>query len=164
MDTTTETVTLSAEHLKALRNAHSVSFHTLEEGECYIRATKPTDPGDGFGSRELTVDVPAQPQFTIYEHNGTSGRRTPKAAFWSIMACRFHPEWVTAARFLKAGDKVFLHWTSDTSENLRASGWRTYKFALVVTRKIGKTAREERLEFLLDARTERAGNDFYLTF
>lgn len=160
-------ITLTAEHLKALRNADDVSFHHVpsEDGPpTYVRATKRVDPKDGFGPRGIDVEIPADVQWAIYERGGDTGRSTPTRAYWSILSCKFSPQWKTLAQLLKVGDRLVLQWTRQASGDLRAAGFATYEFGVDVRRITGKAGKEQRLAFLLDARTEKLGNDFYLTF
>lgn len=165
--TTTTTVTLTAEQLKALRNADSVSFHFngAHSPVAFVRATKRVKGNDGFGGRDLTVEIPAEQKFTIYERGDTSGRRTPVDAFTSIPSCQFSPLWVTAAKFLKVDDRLVLHWTGgDTHQALRDAGFTVGYFDLEVARLVGKSGREERLAFRLDTSVSKVGSGWPLKF
>lgn len=163
---------LTAENIKALRNADSVSFHHLNPnvdrinettGPTYVQASKRVDPKDGFGTREIEVEIPAEVKWTIYERNGNSGRTTPSRAFMSIQSCQFAPEWVTFAQLLKTGDRLVLHWTRNGSDFLRDAGLVVTEFRIEVRRST-KAGKEQRLVFLLDTRVEKNDGDFYLTF
>lgn len=158
---------LTADTLKALRNADSMSFHYTPDADgpsTYIRASKRVNPNDGFGAREIDVEIPADVKWTIYESTGDTGRSMPVRAFWSILSCQFSPEWTTLTQLLKVGDRLVLHWTSASSGDLREAGFINYEFGIDVRRTVGKAAKEQRLAFLLDARTEKRTSDFYLTF
>jgi hypothetical protein len=157
---------LTAENLKALRGADSVWFkHETACGDkTYVAATKRFDPKDGFGERDLTAYVPATPKFTLYDRNGSSGRRAaPTTAFYSAASAKFHPEWTTAAKLLKAGDRLVLHWTTDSNKRVVAAGLTLVEFRLEVRRATAK-GREEHLCFHLGSVVEQTTSNFSLEF
>lgn len=156
---------LTADTVKALRAADDIIFH-FHEGEvvhAWVTAIRRVKRNDGFGEDTRTIEITASHTFTIYERNGDSGRRMPTEAFSSPGSAKFCPQWVTAARFLKPGDRLCLHWTGgDVRKDLAELGWTIVHFDLEVIRKVGKSGREERLVFRLTTNTELATSGFYL--
>ena len=157
---------LTTDTIKALRAADDISFHFHEgpnEPNAWVTATKRTKRTDGFGDDERSINVTAAHLFTVYEKSGSSGRRMPTEAFASPTSAKFCPHWVTAAKFLKPGDRLFLHWTGgDVNTSLAELGWTAVHFDLEVARPVGKQGREERLVFRLDTRLVPADSGFYL--
>lgn len=162
---TTTDLSLTSEQVKALRNADHVSFHFDTPGVCYVRASKNVDPGDGFGDRSVHVEIPAESQFTVYERSGCTGRRDVAKAFWPLGAAKFVPQWVTAARHFKAGDRLVLHWTTgDVTREQRDAGFTLVSFDVIAVRTL-KGGRQERHVFMLGASaTETKLLSAYVTF
>jgi hypothetical protein len=157
---------LTTETVKALRNADDVSFHFREGTDrpnAWIHATKRIKRTDGFGDDERSIDITAVHKFTIYESSGSSGRRMPTEAFGSIGSAQFDPQWVTVAKLLKAGDRLYLHWTGgDVNRGLKELGWTVIHLDVEIARPVGKSGREDRLVFRVDTRIVPAPSDFYL--
>lgn len=161
--TTTADLALSAEHLKALRNADDVCFQYQEE-QAFITARKRIDPRDGFGSREISVKVPADHRVRAYMSDGSSILTDPVDAFTSVPSAKHDGRWLTAVKALKVGDRLLLRWEHDTRQNLREVGFVVTNFTLEVIRTVGKDGREQRLHYLLDVSVSKAGSGWPLRF
>jgi hypothetical protein len=164
MNTTTTTdLALSAENLKALRNADNICFQ-MQEDRAFITARKTLDPKDGFGAREISVEVPADYRVRAYMSDGTSIQSDPVDAFTSVASAKHDGRWLTAVKTLKVGDRLLLRWEHDTHQNLRETGFVVTNFTLEVIRTVGKDGREQRLHYLLDVAVSKAGSGWPLRF
>lgn len=150
---------LTADTIKLLRTADGVSFH-FHEGTQHPNAwvQMSHDIKHAGSTHTLHTALAAEHRFTIYEGtDGTSGRRMPVKAYSSVSPAKFNPHWVTAAKALRTGDRLYLHWTgNDSSLNLKDAGLVLVEFDLEVARRVGKSGREERLVFRLHTLLTRA--------
>lgn len=145
---------ITAETLKLLRTADDVSFHFregVEEPNAFVSVAHRVK--HGATTRNLPSYVAANHKFTVYQGDGTSGRRMPTSAYMSVLSAKFHPQWTTAARCLKVGDILTLHWTGgDSRLDLKKKGLVLVEFDLEAARSVGKSGREERLVFRIESR------------
>lgn len=155
---------LTRDDLKAIRSAdHWVSFHYAAEHDMHesyrpedrppdttLRLVKRHDPGDGFGQRELTVEIPCETaSFTIYE-TGYDNPGPLRNAYWPISSPFHCPEWATVTKLLKVGDRIRPHWRAgNNSDMTREVGITIDEFYLYVHRRKGKGEDQELLTFLL---------------
>jgi hypothetical protein len=171
MTTTTTSTGLTREHLKALRNAHDiiVRFHgehfQYHDGKeplphTFADCKKEVDPGDGYGKRELHVEVPLEPaRFVVYtERSATEGdvanSRTPVShALW-ILHSRWNdsPEYTLVHHILRVGDRVTPVWVcNNNSENVRNAGLTVDEFRVEIMRgPVDEPSKCKRLVVLLD--------------
>lgn len=162
---------LTREHLKVLRNAdtivvrHHSEHFKYDDGKETLPSTffdciKKTDPGDGFGEREMRVEVPLEPaRFSIYTpdsatHGSVANDRRPIShALWIL-----HPRWndnpahALVHDILKAGDRVAPLWVcNNNSDNIRSAGLTADELRIVITRgPVDQPSKCRRLTLLLD--------------
>ena len=124
---TIQTTGLNAIQVAALRKADRVAFFHRDKPDAtgetsYIDAIKSPSPteNDPF-AREVCVIIPVEFRLTDY----TRGEKIPYGsdAFNAFeMVYSYSDEWKTTASFLRAGDKLCLHWqrggfTTESMEN-----------------------------------------------
>lgn len=152
------TQTLTAEDLKALRRADSVSFHhrqdetylvaslrSLSEPRVYTAAEQRLFPNtDLGGDRTRRIDVSGRVQ--AYDRSTVRRAVDGGSAFAMVHSGQYNDVWRTITSLLKAGDDLHLDFTGDKFANQysRTAGLHLDVLSLVVRR--GPT----RLVFTLD--------------
>lgn len=170
-DTLTNTG-LTRWHLKVLRNAktivvrhHGEGYKHAEDGEVlprtWLDCSTDHDPNDGFGKREIHVDVPCEPaRFQVFtERSATEGfvansRREIDYATWIL-----HPTYsddpanTLVHHILKAGDRVRPFFQcNNNSETIRDAGLTVDQFFIEITRgPVEEPSKCKRLTVMLDS-------------
>lgn len=126
---------LTRDEIKAMKHASTVAFHHQhrpgEEPRDYAIASRDHDPGDGFGSRELRVEIPIHAcRFQPYSLDGEGD------IVWATGVCRrYVPEWHTFADMLRPGDDIVaLFVLGNNSETLKSAGLSHDEFKLEIIR------------------------------
>lgn len=140
---------LTAENLKTLRNADDIVFRYNnvpgeDAGSTVIECIKDVDPGDGFGERDIRVQIEVA---GTRIHNYTASpwgddkpqRREVASMDWVLLSVRYNDEWRTIVQhILRTNDHVWVELSvSNDSENLRRAGLTCDELALIVERKAG---------------------------
>jgi hypothetical protein len=140
---------LTAENLKALRNADDIVFRYRNvPGEdtrsTFIECIKDTDPGDGFGRRDIRVQIEVAGtrirNFTASPWGDDKPQRREVASMdWVLSSTQHNDEWRTIVHhFLRKDDHLWVElFVSNDSENLRKAGLSCDELALIVERKAG---------------------------
>lgn len=170
MSTTVAAETLTAEDIKALRLARSVSFHVFtRDGErvSFIRASferrrdvftaaeQRLFPGvSEYRPEERDREIPVLEDIRGYERDGSVKYDERATAFSMIHAAQFDRDWQTIVGLLRPGDELTLTFTaSNNSENMRRVGYHRDELRLEVKRgrrEIAGGRGQKRLSFLLD--------------
>lgn len=168
METTTATG-LTRENLKTLRNAddivvrfHSEHFKYKADGEVlprtFLDCIKQVDPGDGFGKREMRVEVDVEPAgFRVFDQKGQTDQRAADPishALWSL-----HPKWAGNEQhtfihhLLRVGDRLTPLWVcNNNSDNIRNAGLTVDEFKFEIVRgPVDEPSKCKRLVVLLDS-------------
>lgn len=101
---------ITAEQLKALRNADTIVFRYSPEATT-IEAVRSVDPSDGYGERDLRVSIPVEDAVvTNYAcQNPVDGSlfRTVSSAAWVLGASQYNATVSTFLRqILRKGDRI----------------------------------------------------------
>lgn len=103
---------ITAQHIKALRNADSVAFdficgESIEKSVSTIRAIQEIKTSStGF---EQTVHIDVGMRWTDYTADMVSA---PYSCFYYIHSSKYHIPWVTIANLLRPNDLLALEWTA----------------------------------------------------
>ena|SRR5690349_21407991 len=164
----TEVAALTREDILALKLADSVSFHYVD-GVGKIYASLENREGRIFSAKEQKL-FPATDRLNrdrvILVHTEMSGYRDggdshnwrldqyPKAAaFASIIAPRFDPEWQTTVYILRPGDTLTLIWTADNNtETIRKASLHTDTLHMDIRRSARLASDPAVLRFHVDTR------------
>lgn len=123
-ETTTVLGTISANDVKALRTADTVSFHHYQDGG-EIRASKWNRSRGPFDDCEKKYSIAVLSSFagkftTTADDDDETGERVTadnSACFAMEHCASYSEEWQTVAHFLRAGDVLTLHWCADGIAN-----------------------------------------------
>lgn len=115
---THETVTapaqgLTADDVKAMRTADSVSFHFTRSEGSTIRATKRVKKPGPFDDRERHHEVQTGTSFNGFHESGLRVATDNAICFEMIMSAEYCEVWQTVVAFLKPGDVLRLNWYAD---------------------------------------------------
>ena len=147
---------ITSDQLKALRNARSVTFHYDKNTHlATVRATREHDPGDGFGTRDISIEFPVQGLVsTLLNPSPIKGAKVTDA-FWALSYASVEDSWRTALYHLRAGDELCAHWEvgGGVFEKLGAAGFTTVGFSLEVYRTTTKNSKH--MVFLIAYAVER---------
>lgn len=151
---------LEASQVKALRNADSILYrYSVAEDLCVLECMKKVDVGDGFGDRELRVEIPVSPQFTQYEEFNDGLRREITNACWIFSSARFIPQLVTALSLLRKEDRIQIHVIAGNSNGVtNEADLVTDEIYLKVHRSVNGNGTV--LTFLLDTITYKKHGNF----
>ena len=150
METTIQTVGLTSDDVKALRQADQVSFHFHQDQGSIVATKRVKNPGP-FGERERRHEFNVSSSFS-----GNKGSK-PRQCFAMEHGASYSETWQTIAQSLKAGDEVTLHWSADgertgylegakvSQDNTCAAGMELHADALYLQVRRG----DKRLSFFL---------------
>jgi hypothetical protein len=135
---------ITSDQLKALRNARSVTFHYDKNTHlATVRATREHDPGDGFGTRDISIEFPVQGLVsTLLNPSPIKGAKVTDA-FWALSYASVEDTWRTALYYLRPGDELSVCWEvgGQVFDRLKDAGFTTVSFTLVVYRMTTKGSR-----------------------
>lgn len=126
----TATVTdlaLSADAVKALKNATMVAFDHMRNGEHRLRAI--IEKRDGAFETRGELHVPAQSRIQRY-----SDPTEYDNAYALIQSAQFNDGWRTVAKTLRVGDVLSMEWCANSNGYLRDAGLNLDKLVLHVYR------------------------------
>lgn len=168
MTDTSAPAALTREHLRALRSANSLVIRHyqpdwqyapdgLTEPLTVIDARKEHDPGDGYGRRDLHVDVPMN-GMTMQNY----GKRGRALGFHWVFLYPHHdtPIGTLVHSVLRVGDRLSVKYlASNDSDNLRDAGLTKDEIFLIVERgPADEPSKCKRLTFMLDVRVYPPGS------
>lgn len=176
MTTITDTTTgLTREQLKVLRNAddivvryHSENYPGNDSDATWFDCIRRNDPNDGYGLRELRVDVPVQPAFIrVYtERSATDGMVANDTRPISYCLWHLYPRWndnpahTLVHHILRVGDRVTPVWIcNNSSDVVREAGLTRDEFLVQIDRgPLDEPRKCKRLTVMLDTATMRPGS------
>jgi hypothetical protein len=135
--------------VKALKDAHRVSFHFVD-GKTTIRGSKKTKKTGPYEEREKQYDIESESTFS-----GIGGWK-PHGCF-AMLSTTHDTEWQTVVSFIKTGDEISLHWTANSNgyldnssvkEGHHAAGERLYRDELRLL--IKRERSNKRYAFLIE--------------
>lgn len=141
---------LTAENMKTLRNAEDIVFRYNsvpgeDAGTTVIECIKRTDPGDGFGDRDIRVQIEVAGtrirNYTGSPWAGENAQRQEVASMnWVLGTAQYNDVWRTIVQhILRTNDHVWLELlVSNNSETLRSAGLAHDELQLMVERKTGE--------------------------
>lgn len=114
---TVPAVGISADDVKALRQADTVSFHfTRGAGSGIVARKRVKNPGP-FGDREREHEVAAGAAFNGAHESGDRVGTENANCHAMVMSAQVDECWQTVAAFLKPGDVLRLNWYADAMTN-----------------------------------------------
>lgn len=125
--TTVDIAPLSAEDVKALRNATMVAFDHVSNGEHRLRAI--IEKRNGVFETRGELKIPARSYITKYDD-----QREYNAAYALIQSAQFNDEWRTVAKTLRAGDVLSMEWRANSNGYVRDAGLNLDELMLHVYR------------------------------
>lgn len=118
---------ITADDVKALRNATMVAFDHMRNGEHRLRAI--IEKRDGAFETRGELHVRAQSHIQRY-----SDPTEYDNAYALIQSAQFNDEWRTVAKALRAGDVLSMEWRANSNTYVRDAGLNLDELVLHVYR------------------------------